>query len=194
MHKLARVVSIIVNVSKMYRRHNLNEEDLPRSLLAILGSLQMELEKIERVLEKCSKKKGFKGLLLRRDLSTEVKQCDGELSNVLQAFQAELALDTRFALIAERREATANSGLVEVIWTIPQGPNGAQISFNMKGGEEAIVCHDNFESPWDHFAKRSTKGQRDLFFEADRSVIIGGKAPNNYIILRHGLCNESSIH
>lgn len=64
MRKLARVASIIVNVSKMYRKHNSNEEDLPPSLLAILGPLQIELKKIERVLEKCSKKKGFKGLLL----------------------------------------------------------------------------------------------------------------------------------
>ncbi|KAH9172449.1 hypothetical protein EDB89DRAFT_2229397 [Lactarius sanguifluus] len=39
-------------------KHNLNEEDLPASLLAILGSLQIsELETIERVLEKCPKKK-----------------------------------------------------------------------------------------------------------------------------------------
>ncbi|KAH9051330.1 hypothetical protein EDB83DRAFT_1303678 [Lactarius deliciosus] len=41
MRKLSRVASIIVNVSKMYGKHNLNEEDLPPSLFAILGSLQM---------------------------------------------------------------------------------------------------------------------------------------------------------
>ncbi|KAH9012779.1 hypothetical protein EDB85DRAFT_2158712 [Lactarius pseudohatsudake] len=58
MHKPSRVASIIVNVSKMYGKHNLNEEDLPPSLLAILGSLRIpELEKIERVLEECPKKK-----------------------------------------------------------------------------------------------------------------------------------------
>ncbi|KAH8985263.1 hypothetical protein EDB86DRAFT_3083823 [Lactarius hatsudake] len=57
MRKLARVASIIVNVSKMYGKHNLNEEGLLPSPLAILGSLQIELEKIERVLEKCSKKR-----------------------------------------------------------------------------------------------------------------------------------------
>ncbi|KAH9013235.1 hypothetical protein EDB85DRAFT_1899856 [Lactarius pseudohatsudake] len=118
MRKLARVASIIANVGKMYGKHNLNEEDLPPSPLAILGSLQIELEKIERVLEKCSKKKGFKGLLLRMDILKKIKQCDGALSNVLQAFQAELALDTRFAMIGERREATANSGPVEAIWLV----------------------------------------------------------------------------
>ncbi|KAH9012774.1 hypothetical protein EDB85DRAFT_2296555 [Lactarius pseudohatsudake] len=111
MRKLARVASIVVNISKTYGKHNLKRKT-------------RELEKIERVLEKCSKKEGFKGLLLRRDLLTKMKQCDGELSNVLQTFQAELALDTRFALITERREVTANSGPVEAIWAIPQGPNG----------------------------------------------------------------------
>ncbi|KAH9172451.1 hypothetical protein EDB89DRAFT_2229399 [Lactarius sanguifluus] len=58
MRRLSRVVNIIVNVSKMYGKHNLNEEDLPANLLAILGSLQIELETIERVLEKCSQDKG----------------------------------------------------------------------------------------------------------------------------------------
>ncbi|KAI9439181.1 hypothetical protein H4582DRAFT_121826 [Lactarius indigo] len=164
MHKLARVASIIVNVGKKCEKHNLKEEDLPPSLLAILDFLQRELDEIERVLKECSKKKGIKGLFLRKDLLTKIKQCDGELSNVLQAFQAELALDTRFALIAERREVTADSSLVEAIWTVPQGPNGAQKLFNIMDGKEAIVCHDNFESPWDQFIKRSTKGQRDLFF------------------------------
>jgi len=37
MRKLARVGSVIVN---MCGRYDLNEEDLPASLLAILGSLQ----------------------------------------------------------------------------------------------------------------------------------------------------------
>ena len=40
MCKLTRVASIIVNVSKMCGRHNLSQEELPASLLAILGSLQ----------------------------------------------------------------------------------------------------------------------------------------------------------
>jgi hypothetical protein len=39
------------------------------------------------VLKKCSKRKGIKGLLQRKDLLTKIKQCDVELSNVLQAFQ-----------------------------------------------------------------------------------------------------------
>ena len=39
------------------------------------------------MLKKCSKRMGIKGFLLRKDLLTKIKQCDVELSNVLQAFQ-----------------------------------------------------------------------------------------------------------
>ena len=37
------------------------------------------------MLKKCARTKGVKGLLLRNDLLTKIKQCDGELSNVLEA-------------------------------------------------------------------------------------------------------------
>ncbi|KAH9040453.1 hypothetical protein EDB85DRAFT_2140593 [Lactarius pseudohatsudake] len=129
MHKLARIARIIVNVGKLCERHNLTEEDLPESLRAILGSLQRtrELDRIERVMKKCSKRKGIKGVLLRKDLLTKIKQCDVEISNVLQAFHAELSLDTRVALIAMRREAASDSGPGDPIPTIPQEPNGTQI-------------------------------------------------------------------
>jgi len=106
MYKLARIARIIVNVGELCENHNLSKEDLPSGLRAILGSLQRtrELDRIEQVLKKCSKKKGFRGFLLRKDLLTKIKQCDVELSNVLHAFHAELSLDTRVALIAMRRE------------------------------------------------------------------------------------------
>ncbi|KAH9072075.1 hypothetical protein EDB83DRAFT_193762 [Lactarius deliciosus] len=104
MHKLARIARIIVGVGELCESHNLSEEDLPAGLRAILGSLQRELDRIERVLKKCSKRKGIKGVLLRKDLLTKIKQSDVEISNVLQAFHAELSLDTRVALIAMRRE------------------------------------------------------------------------------------------
>lgn len=84
MRKLIRVAGIIVGVCGKY---NINEEDLPASLLSILGSLQRELDGIERILKDCSRKRGIKGFLLRKDLLTRIKRCDGELSNVLQAFQ-----------------------------------------------------------------------------------------------------------
>ncbi|KAH8991398.1 hypothetical protein EDB86DRAFT_2935232 [Lactarius hatsudake] len=128
MRKLARVASIIVNVGEMCRRHNLKEEDLPGSLLAIMGSLQRELDEIERVLKECSKNRGIKGFLLRKDLLTKIKRCDGELSNVLQAFQAGLALDTRFALVAGRREVTADSDPVSDMRLGPKAAGALAIS------------------------------------------------------------------
>ncbi|KAH9040474.1 hypothetical protein EDB85DRAFT_140604 [Lactarius pseudohatsudake] len=112
-HKLARVARIVVNVGMLCEKHNLSEGDLPVSLWAILDSLQRELDRIEQVLKKCSKRKGIKGVLLRKDLLTKIKQCDVELSSVLQAFQAELSLDTRVALIAIRREVAPDSGANE---------------------------------------------------------------------------------
>ena len=36
-------------------------------------------------MKKCAKANGVKGFLLRNDLLTKIKQCDGELSNVLEA-------------------------------------------------------------------------------------------------------------
>ncbi|KAH9051106.1 hypothetical protein EDB83DRAFT_1321919 [Lactarius deliciosus] len=82
--KLARVASIVVNVCGKY---DMDKEDLPAGLIDILGFLQRELNGIERVLKRCSEKKGIiKRLLLRKDLLTKIKQCDGELSNVLQTF------------------------------------------------------------------------------------------------------------
>ncbi|KAH9164620.1 hypothetical protein EDB89DRAFT_402599 [Lactarius sanguifluus] len=140
MGKLARIARIIVNVCEKY---NLSEEELPTTLRDILSSLQRtrELDRIERVLKKCSKRKGIKGMLLRKDLLTKIRQCDVELSNVLQAFQAELGLDIRFALIAQRREVTTDSGpfdheatvLATVAPSIPQRSNSVQTLWGMKG-------------------------------------------------------------
>ncbi|KAH9164617.1 hypothetical protein EDB89DRAFT_402434 [Lactarius sanguifluus] len=89
MGKLARIAGIIVDVCDKY---NLSEEELPTTLRNILSSLQRELDRIERVLKKCSKRKGIKGIVLRKDLLTNIRQCDVELSNVLQAFQVRLLL------------------------------------------------------------------------------------------------------
>ncbi|KAH9166544.1 hypothetical protein EDB89DRAFT_2246126 [Lactarius sanguifluus] len=116
MGKLARIAGIIINVCEKY---NLSEEELPTTLRDILSSLQRtrELDRIERVLKKCSRRRGIKRIVLRKDLLTRIKQCDVELSNVLQAFQAELGLDIRFALIVHRREVTTGSGpVVDVLY------------------------------------------------------------------------------
>ncbi|KAH8989274.1 hypothetical protein EDB92DRAFT_2003758 [Lactarius akahatsu] len=112
MGKLARIAGIIVNVCEKY---NLSEEELPTTLRDILSSLQRELDRIGRVLKKCLKRKGIKGFILRKDLLTNVRQCDVELSNVLHAFQAELGLDIRFALIVQRREVTTDSSPIDAI-------------------------------------------------------------------------------
>ncbi|KAH9169920.1 hypothetical protein EDB89DRAFT_1382302 [Lactarius sanguifluus] len=133
MHKLARIARIIVDVGELCENHSLSEEDLPAGLRAILDSLQRELDKIERVLKECSKRKGIKGILLRKDLSTKIKQCDVEISNVLQAFHAKLLLDVRVALIAMRPEAASDPNTIEAIPTIPQEPSSAQTSLGTKG-------------------------------------------------------------
>ncbi|KAI9453850.1 hypothetical protein BJY52DRAFT_1189308 [Lactarius psammicola] len=137
MRKLARVARIVVNVSELCEMHNLSEEDLPASLRAILDTLQRELDRIEHVLKKCSKR-GFKGFLLRKNLLAKIKQCDGELSNVLQAFQAELGLDIRFALVVQRREVTTDSGQIPATSSIPQKSNAAQIFWDIKGALDAL--------------------------------------------------------
>ncbi|KAN0136977.1 hypothetical protein V8E53_005212 [Lactarius tabidus] len=139
MGKLARIARIIVNVGELCENHNLSEEDLPASLRAILRSLQRELDRIERVLKKCSKRNGLKGFLLRKDLLTKIKKCDVELSNVLQAFQAELLLDVRVALIAVRTEVTSTkSGAIEARSTIPDQPNAAQTFLGTRGTLDAL--------------------------------------------------------
>ncbi|KAN0133598.1 hypothetical protein V8E53_008586 [Lactarius tabidus] len=127
MRKLARVGRVFLNVCELCERHNLSEEELPASLRDVLSSLQRDLNQIEQVLKKCSKRKGFIGALLRKSLLAKIKQCDGKLSNVLQAFQCELGLELRFALIVQRREEAApDSGPNEAKPAINQEPNAAQ--------------------------------------------------------------------
>ncbi|KAH9172415.1 hypothetical protein EDB89DRAFT_2069707 [Lactarius sanguifluus] len=95
MGKLARAANLnIIATAPRYERYNLGEE----ANCSARYSGTRELDRIERVL------KEFKGLLLRKDLLMMIKQCDVELSksNVLQAFQAELSLNTRVAFLALR--------------------------------------------------------------------------------------------
>ncbi|KAH9075709.1 hypothetical protein EDB83DRAFT_2515408 [Lactarius deliciosus] len=146
--KLIRVASIVVNVGELCKRHNLNEGDLPLGFRTILYSHLRELDGIERVVTQCTKMKGVKGLLLRNNILTKIEQYDGELSNALQAFQAELSLDIRFALIAaaEKREVQGEpiskldlvaspSGGVEEIPATPSEPNAPQM---IKSGSDLI--------------------------------------------------------
>ncbi|KAI0294491.1 hypothetical protein B0F90DRAFT_1919675 [Multifurca ochricompacta] len=130
MRKLNRVASLVVNVGESCQTYNLNEGDLPAGLRAILKSLQMtsELSGIEHVLKDCAKTRGVKGLLFRKDLLGKIKQYDGELSNVLQAFQAELSLDIRFALIVEGRDAV-RTATTEIATFTARAPPAPQIFF-----------------------------------------------------------------
>ncbi|KAN0133542.1 hypothetical protein V8E53_008710 [Lactarius tabidus] len=114
MHNIGRIAMIIVNIGELCEKHNLSEEDLPASLLAILYSLQRELDRIKQVLEQCSKRRGIKGFLLRQDTLTKIKQCDVELSNALQAFQLELALNAGAELIPIRREERSPPTLAQL--------------------------------------------------------------------------------
>ncbi|KAI9443830.1 hypothetical protein H4582DRAFT_2095250 [Lactarius indigo] len=181
MGKLARIAGIIVNVCEKY---DMSEEELPTTLRDILRSLQRtrELDRIERVLKKCSRRKGIKGILLRKDLLTRIKQCDVELSNVLQAFQAELGLDIRFALIVQRREVAADSRPIEgtssirrsnsaqIFWGALDAPWGARLGAR-SGAQEPIDRPGHFEGSSDlsHVIKRSsvtnhTAVQYNFFF------------------------------
>ncbi|KAH8981307.1 hypothetical protein EDB86DRAFT_443729 [Lactarius hatsudake] len=134
MGKLARIAGIIVDVCEKY---NLSEEELPTTLRNILSSLQRELDRIGRVLKQCSKRKGIKGMLLRKDLLTNIRQCDVELSNVLQAFQ--------------RREITTDSDPIKATLSIPKEPN------------QPIIC-DHFGPSLDHLDVISQSKVYAFFF------------------------------
>ncbi|KAI0292683.1 P-loop containing nucleoside triphosphate hydrolase protein [Multifurca ochricompacta] len=131
MRKLGRVAGLVVNVGESCQKYNLEENDLPPGLRSILWSLQNELGGIESLLKRSTEIGLIKKALLRKDLLRKVKQYDGELSNVLQTFQAELALDARFEQIAERRKGIPAdpSGPSNVITSIPQEPCLPQIFF-----------------------------------------------------------------
>ncbi|KAH9036423.1 hypothetical protein EDB84DRAFT_1186291 [Lactarius hengduanensis] len=162
MYKLARIAKIIVNVCEKY---NLSEEELPATLRDILGSLQRELDRIGRVLEKCSKRKGLKGILLRKDLLTKIKQCDVELSNVLQAFQTELGLDIRFALVVQRREVIADPGSIEATSSIPQKPQIFRGIFDaLRRAQEPIVRPGHFRTSSDRSDVIKRSSQPKFFF------------------------------
>ncbi|KAI0289687.1 P-loop containing nucleoside triphosphate hydrolase protein, partial [Multifurca ochricompacta] len=142
MRKLGRVASLVVNVGESCQKYNLEENDLPPGLRSILRSLQNELNGIESLLKQSAEIGYIRKALLRKDLLRKVKQYDGELSNVLQTFQAELALDARFEQIAERRKGipAGPSGPSNVITFIPQEPRSPQIFFG-RDAELAEIVH-----------------------------------------------------
>ncbi|KAF8261555.1 P-loop containing nucleoside triphosphate hydrolase protein, partial [Lactarius quietus] len=139
MQKLTRIADIIINVGGSCEEYGLNESDLPTGLRTILRSLERELGGVICRLRKCAEVTRFEGFVLRNELLTKIKQCDGDLSNILQAFQAKMSLDTRFALIAAGQEIAAHLHPTEDIQIIPREPNVPQIFFGRDNEINQIV-------------------------------------------------------
>ncbi|KAI0295071.1 P-loop containing nucleoside triphosphate hydrolase protein [Multifurca ochricompacta] len=140
--KLIRVAGLVINVGQSCQTHNLNEGDLPAGLRAILKSLQNELDGIKHVLEECSKVRGVRSLLLRKDLLGKIKKYDAKLANALEVFQAELLLDIRFTQIADRRDGP-RAVLAEITMSVVQpaiAPPLPQIFFG-RDTELAHIIH-----------------------------------------------------
>ncbi|KAI0290327.1 hypothetical protein B0F90DRAFT_1825190 [Multifurca ochricompacta] len=172
MRKLGRVASLVVNVGESCQKYDLEENDLPPGLRTILQSLQTELGGIEGALKQSVEVGHVRKVLLRRDLLRKVKQYDGELSNVLQTFQAELVLDVRFAQLVDRRKVipTGLSGQSSNIMSMPQEPRSPQIFFG-RDTELAIILHMVFDGiqsrPAQHFGNAR-------YFVACESVFSSG--------------------
>ncbi|KAI0291023.1 hypothetical protein B0F90DRAFT_441288 [Multifurca ochricompacta] len=146
MQKLSNVASVIVDVAESCRAHDINEEELPIGLRAILDTLRSDLHEIKIALEECAETGGIRKVLLRTDILRKIKQYDGKLLNVLQTFQAKLALDSRFALVVQDRKITtthvgsADAGQAEAITYISHEPSTPQIFFG-RDAELAQIVH-----------------------------------------------------
>ncbi|KAH9990498.1 hypothetical protein BJV77DRAFT_963347 [Russula vinacea] len=153
MVKLEQVADIVDTVGTLCEKHNLEEKDLP---LACMGSFS-PLRRMLYILNipncgsfalKQSKEIGsFKQVLLRKDLLLKVKQYDGMLSNVLQRFQVTLALDARFAQIADQKGHKVTqgappglSGSSGIAILMPRGPRSPQIFFG-RDSELSEIIH-----------------------------------------------------
>ncbi|KAI0262345.1 hypothetical protein BC834DRAFT_891951 [Gloeopeniophorella convolvens] len=114
MRKLARVASIVVNFGEQCRRNGMKEENLPGALLDIFRWLQSELQRIEHVLRQCVQVSRIRMVFIRKDVLERIKQYDAEITDVLNVFQTQLALDNRFAQItAKQREKRASPSRTE---------------------------------------------------------------------------------
>ncbi|KAH9986679.1 P-loop containing nucleoside triphosphate hydrolase protein [Russula compacta] len=144
MDKLKSIAVLMVDFVRVSaEEHGLEEKDLPRGLLSIFDSLKTELHGIKGMLEQIGEIRCFKKILLRKDLLQKVKQYDGKLSNVLDRFNAAIALDTRFAQLAEvkvtRGAQSGPSGSSDIAISMPQGPCSPQIFFGRDSELEAVV-------------------------------------------------------
>ncbi|KAI0259573.1 hypothetical protein BC834DRAFT_905239 [Gloeopeniophorella convolvens] len=148
MQRLARVADIILDIGQSCKQHGLQEADIPASLRNILQSLLSELRDIDATLKESVEVRGIRKFLQRKELLRKVKQYDGDLSNMLQAFQAKVALDARFAQIAQARHIPRTGRRLippqdmpassrEVTPSLPQEPLTPQIFF----GRDAELAH-----------------------------------------------------
>ncbi|KAI0296539.1 hypothetical protein B0F90DRAFT_1819896 [Multifurca ochricompacta] len=142
MRKLGRVAGLVVNVGESCQKYNLQEKDLPPGLRTILQTLQTGLSGVESALKQSVEVGVVRRVLFRKDLLRKVKQYDGELSNVLQTFQAELALDARFAQIAEELKVTQAGPPAPSnrVMSMAQEPRSPQIFFG-RDAELAEIIH-----------------------------------------------------
>ncbi|KAI0291395.1 hypothetical protein B0F90DRAFT_369567 [Multifurca ochricompacta] len=142
MRKLGRVAGLVVNVGESCQKYNLRESDLPSGLRTTLKSLQIELSGVGSALKQSAEIGTIRKVLLRKDLLRKVKQYDGELSNVLQTFQAELALDSRFAQIAAELKIIHPDPSVpfNMVMPVPQEPSAPQTFFG-RDAELAEIIH-----------------------------------------------------
>jgi len=121
MEKVKQVAGLVTYIGPSCEIYKLEEKDLPPGLRAIFGCLELELDGIGRALAQNRQVGGIKKMLLRKDLLRKVKQYDGRLSTVLQTFQAALAVDSRFAQLAEGlKDCPVRSGPVP---QLPHGPD-----------------------------------------------------------------------
>ncbi|KAI0286485.1 hypothetical protein BC826DRAFT_80498 [Russula brevipes] len=101
MEKVEKVAGLVTYIGASCEKYKLEEKDLPLGLRTIFECLESELDGIMHALEQNRQVGRIEKMLLRKELLRKVKQCDGRLSTVLQTFQAALAVDSRFAQLAE---------------------------------------------------------------------------------------------
>jgi len=111
MEKVEKVAGLVTYIGASCEKYKLEEKDLPPGLRTIFGCLEIELDGIGHALAQNRQVGRIKKIILRNELLRKVKQHDGRLSTVLQTFQAALAVDSRFAQLAEGpRDCPVRSG------------------------------------------------------------------------------------
>ncbi|KAI0286492.1 hypothetical protein BC826DRAFT_80615 [Russula brevipes] len=106
MEKVEQVSDLVTYIGALCEKYKLEEKDIPADLRTIFGRLEIQLDGIGRALVQNMQVGRIEKMLLRKELLRKVKQYDGRLSTVLQTFQAALAVDVRFAQLAEGNKVT----------------------------------------------------------------------------------------